>query len=191
MGTIYRHIESYLPQSCSGVFLEIGTDRGEGSTAFLYDVACRKLTSLITVDIDPKAKLRNNCTGPEYVTADADSWTENFRTSVSMLYLDNFDYIWDINTVAPAQRLQMAQYAQRDQIMTNQNCQLAHMRQLLNIYDNLLLDAIVVMDDTYCVNDCWIGKCGPGVVFLKARGWQIRFESLDCGVILSRSLTKF
>ena len=189
MGLIYQAIESHLPETCTGVFVEIGSDRGEGSTGFLYNVAVQKHTKLISVDIDPRARLRNDPVGPEYVTADAGTWTLGFDQPISLLYLDNFDYIWNIASVAPAQQAQMAQYAARGQIMTNQNCQIAHMQQLLNLYDKLLPDCVVVMDDTYCVNDCWIGKCGPGVVFLRAQGWHIQYQSLDCGVILSRSLT--
>ena len=189
MGRIYQSVRSHLPETCTGVFVEIGSDRGEGSTGFLYNVAVQKHTKLISVDIDPRARLRNDPVGPEYVTADAGTWTLKFDQPISLLYLDNFDYIWDIASVAPAQQAQMAQYAARGQTMTNQNCQIAHMQQLLNLYDLLLPDCVVVMDDTYCVNDCWIGKCGPGVVFLRAQGWHIVDQSLDCGVILSRSLT--
>ena len=189
MGRIYRDIGSHLPERCTGVFVEIGSDRGEGSTGFLHHVAGQKHTRLISVDIDPRARLRNDPVGPEYVTADAGMWSKQFDQPISLLYLDNFDYIWDISSVSPAQQVQMAQYAERGQTMTNQNCQMAHMQQLLNLYDSLLPDCVVVMDDTYCINDCWIGKCGPGVVFLRAQGWRIVHQSLDCGVILSRSLT--
>jgi hypothetical protein len=189
MGRIYQAVESHLPETCTGVFVEIGSDRGEGSTGFLYNMAVQKHTKLISVDIDSRARLRNDPAGPEYVTADAGTWTREFDQSISLLYLDNFDYIWDISSVTPAQQAQMAQYAARGQTMTNQNCQIVHMQQLLNLYDKLLPDCVVVMDDTYCVNDCWIGKCGPGVVFLRAQGWNIVDQSLDCGVILSRFLT--
>jgi hypothetical protein len=46
--------------------------------------------------------------------------------------------------------------------------------------------AVVAFDDTYCWNDCWVGKCGPAVVYMLASGWRVVEQTLDCGVILKK-----
>jgi hypothetical protein len=39
MGTYYRNVEKFIPQIDPGVWIEIGVDRGEGSTKFFADLA--------------------------------------------------------------------------------------------------------------------------------------------------------
>jgi hypothetical protein len=70
--------------------------------------------------------------------------------------------------------------------MSNQNCQVEHMKQMLALYPFMDQHSIIVCDDTYTYNDCWIGKSGPVVIFLLANGYTIQKTSTDCGVILKR-----
>lgn len=194
MGTIFRKLEQVLcaPESGS-VFVEIGSDRYEGSTAELDRLAKIYGLRLISVDIvaDSQQRLSQQLTNTEFVIDVGSAWALSYSgPGISCLYLDNFDYIWDINSDPISHvptRQQMQQYAERGQVMTNQNCQAEHMKQMLALYPYLSPNAVVMFDDTYKINDCWIGKCGPAVVFLLAQGWQIVADSLDCGVILSRA----
>lgn len=191
MGTVYHHIGTYLEPSTAGVLVEIGSDRGEGSTEFLNGLAANHDKKLITVDISGKAKSRwqSSLTNTEFVVQSGSQWASEFAhtwTDIDALYLDNFDYIWDINDVRPAIQLQMVEYADRGVSMTNQACQIEHLTQLIRLYPMLAPRAVVAFDDTYCYNDCWIGKCGPAVVYLLAQGWQVVHQTLDCGVILKR-----
>lgn len=191
MGRVYQHIGAYLPDSVNGVFVEIGSDRGEGSTVWLDALAADYHTQLITVDVSSKAKsrLHTQCHNTEFVVDSGSAWAREFaktHSDISVLYLDNFDYIWDINDVRPAIQMQMREYAEQGCAMTNQNCQVEHMRQLSALYPQLAKDVVVAFDDTYCYNDCWIGKNGPGVVFLLANDFEIVHQTLDCGVILKR-----
>ena len=191
MGRVYQHIGNYLESNTTGVFVEIGSDRGEGSTAWLDALAKDHNTKLITVDISPKAKghLESQLPDTEFVVQSGSDWADDFYESgqgIAVLYLDNFDYIWDINEVRPAIKLQMADYANRGIPMTNQACQIEHLKQLMLLYPCLVQDAVVAFDDTYCYNDCWIGKCGPAVVYLLACGWEVVHQTIDCGVVLTR-----
>jgi len=190
MGKVYQQIGSYL-ESGPGLFVEIGSDRGEGSTAWLDALAAEHNTKLITVDVLSKAKghLESTLPNTEFVVATGSKWAEEFcktGNSISVLYLDNFDYIWDINEVRPAIKIQMTEYAALGVAMTNQACQVEHLKQLMLLYPCLTSNAVVAVDDTYCYNDCWIGKCGPGVVYLLANGWEVVHQTLDCGVVLTR-----
>lgn len=192
MGKVYQHIGNYLEANTPGVFVEIGSDRGEGSTTWLDALAAERNTKLITVDVLSKAKghLESKLPNTEFVVAKGSTWAEEFYKTghgVSVLYLDNFDYIWDINEVRPAIQIQMAEYADRGTPMTNQACQIEHLKQLVALEPCLTQNAVVAVDDTYCYNDCWIGKCGPAVVYLLAKGWEIAHQTLDCGVVLTRT----
>lgn len=191
MGRVYQHIGTYIHSTANGVFVEIGSDRGEGSTAWLDALAAEHSKKLITVDISGKARghLESKLTNTEFVVQSGSDWADDFAhnsTDIDVLYLDNFDYIWDINEVRPAIQIQMADYASRGTPMTNQACQIEHLKQLMLLYPCLTSTAVVAFDDTYCYNDCWIGKCGPAVVYLLACGWEVVHQTLDCGVILTR-----
>ena len=89
-------------------------------------------------------------------------------------------------SVNSAIKLQMQEYAGQGIAMTNQNCQIEHMKQIVALEPCLNSNSIVVFDDTYAVNDCWIGKCGPAVVYLLSKGWSVVEQTLDCGVILKK-----
>ena len=192
MGRVYQHIGSYLEPGTPGIFVEIGSDRGEGSTQWLDALAADHNTNLITVDTSSKAKSNweGKLSNTEFVVQTGSTWAKDFNTSghgIAVLYLDNFDYIWDINDIRPAIKLQMADYADRGVVMTNQACQTEHLKQLVALESCLNTRAVVAFDDTYCYNDCWIGKCGPAVVYLLACGWQVVHQTLDCGVILKKT----
>lgn len=189
MGTIFKRLESHLAPEPGTVFVEIGSDRGEGSTCELDRLAGLHQTRLITVDVLPNAQfhLAGKLHYTEFVVSSGSDWAKQYQGApISCLYLDNFDYIWDINESHIPTQHQMAEYASRGETMTNQNSQIEHMSQLLFLYPHLSPNAVVMVDDTYQVNDCWIGKCGPGVVFLLAQGWHIAERTTDCGVILNR-----
>jgi hypothetical protein len=192
MGSVFKEIKNYI-QPGPGVYVEIGSDRGEGSTQELAELAQRNGTKLITVDISDRARGRLQTQLPEveFVVADGASWAREFAhfnsdTDVACVYLDNFDYIWDINEVRPAIKMQMHEYASRGVAMTNQQCQLEHMRQIVELYSLLTPTATVVLDDTFLKNDCWMGKSAGVVLYLLAKNWQVVHQTLDCGVILQR-----
>jgi len=111
MGTIFKEIKNFIKPS-SGVFVEIGSERGEGSTRELDRLAKSHGTKLISVDISPSAKNRYQTELPdvEFVVAQGSVWAREFGsipTDIACLYLDNFDYIWDINDIRPAIQRQM------------------------------------------------------------------------------------
>jgi len=192
MGKPYLEAQNFLPPSIVGnhVFVEIGSDRGEGSTEHLDKLAAKYKTRLYSVDIMPKSKnrLESTCVNTEFVVATGSTWSKTFylnQHNISLLYLDNFDYIWDITEARPAIRHQQHLYADLGMEMSNQNCQVEHLTQMINLSHCMHPQGIVVFDDTYCVNDCWIGKCGPAVVYMKTRGWHVAWHH-DCGVIMRR-----
>ena len=53
MGTYYKKVEDYLDRIDSGCWIEVGVDRGEGSTKFLSVLAGARGVDFHGVDMDP------------------------------------------------------------------------------------------------------------------------------------------
>jgi hypothetical protein len=194
MGTkIFELLKQYMPSKTTGVFVEIGSDRYEGSTEELANLAKCCGTKLISVDIsdDAQKRLQHSVDNVEFVTQTGSKWAQEFACSqntVALLYLDNFDYIYDVKDIRTQDitKQQIADYASRDIVMNNVNCQVEHMKQLLTLYSMFHNDTIIMFDDTYQINDCWVGKCGPCVIYLLCQGYEILEWTTDSGVIMKR-----
>ena len=189
---IFQRLERHITDVPTGsVFVEIGSDRYEGSTAELDRLAGVYKTRSITVDILPEAKQRlsGQLLNTEFVVADGAQWAQHYQgPSIACLYLDNFDYMWNVDERYTNEQIkrQAEDYAKMGMRMTNQNCQQQHMSQMISLYPHLTQDAVVMFDDTYMINDCWIGKCGPCVVYLTALGWTVVEQTQDTGVIMKK-----
>lgn len=180
MSDIFRQIERFVDDA-PGEFVEIGSDRWEGSTLFLANLANRYNRSLHTVDVNDIAKkrLKNKVSNVQFYVMEGSRWCKEIwptiGKSIRLLYLDNFDYDWNIddhnNDMINEQKIKY-----HDQFgieMTNENCQTEHMKQIIFLNPYLATRCTVVCDDTYQFNDCWIGKCGGVVLFLLTQGFKI------------------
>jgi hypothetical protein len=122
MGTYYKNIEQYLDRIDHGSWIEIGVDRGEGSTKFFSDLSQHHATKFFAVDADldqvMRARYSLSLTGnatvnpdgtvtqdvgepPSHVTfihGRGEVFIDKLQEQdpggkVSLVYLDNFD--WD------------------------------------------------------------------------------------------------
>jgi hypothetical protein len=194
MGAVFQYTEPYLGDTSGTMFLEIGSDRYEGSTRFFHDLSHSRKAEFHTVDLKPDAKRRLalECPRARWHFKEGSKWCyedlPELNKSISLVYLDNFDYIWDTNAPPRDHDLHIYDwYEQNYTKLDNQDCQIEHLRQMIAIYPYLTHDAVVCFDDTYTVNGCWVGKCGPAVVYLLTKGFEIkRAEKFECGVILKR-----
>lgn len=191
MGNTYLCVDQYLDNiDQSGIVLEIGSYRHEGSTEFFARIANIKNMEFHSVDIDVAyAQRRVNDQSIVWHQAAGSQWCKtvlpNLNKKISLLYLDNFDYEWDIYEHNDWILQQKQQYRDSfDMEMNNNNCQIEHATQMLLCLPYMSPQSVIVFDDTYQYNDCWIGKNGPAVVWLQAMGWQLKLYK-DYGVILS------
>lgn len=203
MGTIFQTAEKFLPPaSVDCVFVEIGSDRYEGSTSHFAKLAQNNQTVLHTVDItnDPQIRLERQgpVSGIVWHQGTGSEWAEKVFPAVgkkiSCLYLDNFDYNWNVTVFDQNIHDQKMIYREHFGIvMNNQNCQVEHLKQMLALYPYMAQNSTIICDDTYQSNDCWIGKCGPVVIFLLVHGYRIvsteTVGGLSYGVILVRDNT--
>lgn len=122
MGTYYKAVEKYFDKIDSGSWLEIGVDRGEGSTHFFANHAGQRGVKFYGVDADPDQVSRTvqnlRLTGQATINPDGsitqvvgdlpkhvkifhqtgeqfldDFVQQNPQERFSLVYLDNFD--WD------------------------------------------------------------------------------------------------
>ena len=188
--TFNRLVNTYIPAVASdSVIVEIGSYKFEDSTIVLDRLAQKCNTKLLSVDLSskPRERIGDNVVNTEFILGQGSTWAKNYiGAAISVLYLDNFDYEYDIHHILESHIEQAKFYQSMGMEMTNNHCQVEHMSQLLSLYPHLTSDAVVVFDDTYQINDCWVGKCGPGVVYLQAHGWKLLEHTTDTGVILKR-----
>jgi hypothetical protein len=173
------------------IFVEIGSDRGEESTQYLAGQAQTYNTVLYTVDVDDYASKTIKHPAVEFFIEPGSSWVRHTWPSmakkISLLHLDNFDWIWDINNIPNWIDHQITTYRERFNItMNNENCQQEHLEQLLGLAPWLADECLILMDDTFLHNGGWTGKCGPGVIYLKTQGFRVVKLLSSNGVVLAR-----
>jgi hypothetical protein len=197
MGDAFKHTEQYLGETNNTMFLEIGSDRHEGSTEYFSRLAQKHGAEMHTVDIIDEPKRRLPDLPATWHIGWGSDWCVNqlpkLDKKISCLYLDNFDYIWDIDLILDDSDIKQRRFY-REELgipLANQTCQVEHMKQMIAIFPYLTDDAVVVFDDTHTLNDCWVGKCGANVIWLLAQGFEIvRQDFFEYGVIMKRHKIK-
>jgi hypothetical protein len=196
MTTTYRQIEQYFDNKIithidpDSVWVEIGSERGEGSTINLLAQAKKFNVTFHTVDIDDSCA--RNLDDP-LLTCHVDigsTWTKQYATRVgkkiSLLHLDNFDWIWNPYSVPDFIQTQIAVYQnQFGLVMNNQRCQQEHFEQAMNLLPWFSDNCLVAMDDTFLQVGAWTGKCGPAVTYLKLNGLRVVYTDAG-GVIMAK-----
>ena len=200
MGQVFQLAKQYLPEvGPNDVFVEIGSDRGDGSTRMFAGMALENQTVVHTVDMNsyPQewCEKQGVTQGVVWHQAIGSKWAKDIfptlNKKIVCLYLDNFDYNYNTVHIDPMILEQQKQYREEYGIeMTNENCLVEHMRQMISLFPYMSEHSIVICDDTYDSNGCWIGKGGPIVTFLQAHGYHLVAVEVDpqrsYGVVLKR-----
>jgi hypothetical protein len=191
MGTYYKNVENYLDKIDNGAWVEIGTDRGEGSTKFFADLAQERGVDFFGVDADPdqidRAHKNLSTDGklPNHVTltiARGEDFLDSFpkqnpNKQISLVYLDNFD--WNYWLTVPEEPFvpgQRQHYREKMGIeMLNMNSQITHLVQAMRLIDLMTPNSIVVCDDTWFEprEGIFIGKCAGALPYLMIKGYTL------------------
>lgn len=179
MGTYYRNAEQFLDRVDPGAWLEIGVDRGEGSTRWFATEAGKRNCRFYGVDIDPtqiaRASARMLETGDMVMLADGRwapmvsdmpdhvefavargedfvaAFADKYKEPISVVYLDNFD--WDYWLGRQEESFVPAvkqKYREEFNVeMTNINSQVTHLKQTIALIPQLTANALVICDDTW------------------------------------------
>lgn len=180
MGSLnYLDIDRYLDRvESNSVFVEIGSDRGEGSTPHLADLAMKYHTVLHTVDIEDRRRQSNYRSNIIWHRARGSEWAANTWPSlghkICLLFLDNEDWTYDSDTES------------------NHHSQQEHLLQIMHLLPWLTTSAVISCDDTYMIanRDTWTGKCALGIPLMLANGFAVVEQTLHSGTILARRLDK-
>jgi|TARA_R110001592_G_scaffold1919_7_gene11920 hypothetical protein len=173
------------------IILEIGSERGEGSTAWFDAVAKDLNKEFYSVDVTDHASttlahLKNTNL---IVTSAGSVWTkDNLNKKISVLYLDNYDWISTMNNIRPVEQELINEYDSRGVNMSNFDCQREHLEQMINCMPYMDEQSIVICDDTPFdkSSGVYFGKNGPVIPYLVIHGYKVyRFEN---GVILTRGM---
>ena len=181
MGTYYKNIEPWLDKIDPGVWIELGVDRGEGSTQWFVQKAKEKNAEFIGVDMDSDQidKAEKNFKSqsvsinpdgsvaiqygdlPDHVTLVAERGEvfleqyarQHSEKRVSLAYLDNFD--WDY-WLGQQEEEFVAGVKQKylDKLgaeMNNINSQLTHLLQAYRLVNMLTDNSVVICDDTWAM----------------------------------------
>lgn len=207
MGTYYKNVEQYLDRIDNDSWVEIGVDRGEGSTKFFADLAEKRGTKFYGVDADlgqisaATTNLAVDGKMPDHITLSlnkGEDFLANWKLTkpdekISLVYLDNFD--WDYwlgqqeESFVPIQKQHYRDTMKVE--MLNINSQLTHLAQAMRMLPLMSANSIVVCDDTwYHPNEgIFIGKCSAAIPFLLVNGYSLLHQNgyrQNSGAILGR-----
>ena len=180
--------DSHLPElqsDGSNCVVEIGSERGEGSTAHLRDWAAAGGMDFHTVDVTLEAQRRfvghPGVGGINFHVVDSGhAWCRDtlpgLGRRIAVLYLDNFDWTWAGSEDEPWIHEQIADYARRGVVMNNENSQEEHRLQTLYCLPYMAAQSIIIMDDTFPDRRSptgWGGKCGTAMPLILAAGYTV------------------
>lgn len=179
MGTYYKNVEPWIEKIDSGVWVELGVDRGEGSTQWFSGQAKKRNSEFHGVDMDPDQiqKARQNLCSktatidaagntamhygdlPSHINLTTDRgedfllkfYQANPNKKVSLAYLDNFDWDYWLGRQEEAFVAGVKQnYINKMGVdMTNINSQLTHLLQAIRLIPMMSENSVIICDDTW------------------------------------------
>jgi hypothetical protein len=151
----------FRPGDC---VVEIGAERGEGSTDYLERFCKRKNIPFFSVDIEPNRIGTLRMSGEVFL--------QHFTGNIRFAYLDNYDYIFPEIEGESWVDDQRQQYKQLGYELTNDNSKQAHLDQALMVAEMSDAGSRILLDDTYFEHEI-TGKGGWAVPALLGLGYKI------------------
>ena len=186
MGKLIKDIETYLESADSADILEIGMNRGEGSTDFFIDYAQRKGVKFVGVDIMINREMRQLVDNPlqhcEFHISTGEDYLQSARITdqkFSIVYLDNFDWnYWPRgSTLISRQEKDYAQHHPYGDNLefNNIQSQATHLNQAILLTRMFMPNSVVICDDTWydADNMVYLGKCGAAIPYLTSIGFTV------------------
>jgi len=175
---LHTKLLEYLPQLSEGVLLEIGSDRGEGSTQFFAGLVYGTDRELYAVD--PSDFVTANVMQYEpyidnftFTQDTGENFLSTFNKKICYAYLDNYDYNnWENepkNTWEPWVVEMISEYNNH----SNAKCVQVHLQQAQMIAKLAADKCIIQFDDTYGnIDEHLMGKGATAVPWLLENGWH-------------------
>lgn len=166
----YRYLSLYEP--APGCLIEIGSERGEGSTEFLAAYAELHSLRFYTTDIDPDAYEAAKRLTDGASLGSGEDMLIHLDGPISVAYMDGFDWIPRHHESEPWIADQRARYTQLGFELNNEICQQTHLREAQLIAKRATNRCVVIVDDTWTEAN-WTGKGGLAVPYLLDHGFTV------------------
>lgn len=173
----YKIIEKYQ-QYLQGDIIEIGSERGEGSTSFFHQFATKQQLHFYSVDMEAASynnahRIIGECA---YHMRGEDFLQQHYgnkNAKITFAYLDNFDFIYPYIEGSAMVAKQIKTYEKNGLTMNNDNSKQAHLTQANIIMQHYAAKfCYLLFDDTYINDDnAFDGKGGLAVPMLLRHGW--------------------
>lgn len=171
--------------------IEVGSQREPqppdniaNSTCFLDRLAQAHNLRFKTVDFSKESyELAKSYVGDKAVLSDGAEFLRNFNQPISILYLDNFDVIYDEKHQQSLMRRVGTAYDEHNEIITNERSAEVHLEQVEEALPLLTKPSYICIDDTLERESGWWGKGAKAVPFLLSKGYDIVCIGPD-GVLL-------
>uniref|UniRef100_A0A7S0E7C7 Methyltransferase domain-containing protein n=1 Tax=Hanusia phi TaxID=3032 RepID=A0A7S0E7C7_9CRYP len=182
----YVMLEELAAELDDGCFIEIGSDRGEGSTKFLSELANRTHRSFFSVDFSPEGYENALSTCGSCAFQDmGERWLEHTfpaisnSTRIALAYLDNYDWTYPWTTDMAYKKQQHVDYASSGLKLSNQKSQEIHLKQAVLVERLCSERCFVLFDDTWPSASLkhHSGKGGRALSFLLSHGFEIVQQS--------------
>lgn len=166
--------------------LEVGAERGEGSTFFLHSFFARRGVLFYSVDFEKAAWRRARAVvgGAAYRMTGEKFLAEvfpRFGMRIIFAYLDNFDWryrFWDDKTAARIIGKQAQFYRRQGLELNNRNSMRAHLEQAKSVCRFAAPGCVVLFDDTWPLSGGgYDGKGGAAVPHLLGQGFRVLSQS--------------
>lgn len=178
MGKLYTKINDHIAHCDAGHILEIGMDRGEGSTKHFIQLAKQRGVRYVGVDMDTAQtrKYKDHAEHCEVHQQSGESYLDKTQHSFSIVYLDNFDWnYWkdEKSGPIPNQNKRYEEFMQTK--LTNVNSQQSHLLQAIKLQSHLTPNATIMCDDTWWEENymVWMGKCSAAIPYLLSCGFRV------------------
>ena len=197
MGTPYSLLEEKFSSldynSDSDIVVEIGSGTDEGSTEYIYNWAKNRNLPFYSIDISDKTKNMLSNLDINFVIQHGHEWCRDVLPTlgkkIKVLYLDNFDYIWEstpdnlkqwqnhpgIDIMLNMFEQKIKEYAEKNIELTRENSMEEHRLQTLYCLPYMCQQSVVLMDDTYFTDkhNGIYGKCATAIPLLIEAGYQL------------------
>jgi hypothetical protein len=178
----------------SGCIVEIGSAResdGPNSSTFYFNEIATKIgINFFSCDFSAQShKIAKSIIDQKAFLCDGKHFLENMQNitkdNISLLYLDNFDVIYNETHLASLKRRVGDVYELHGEVITNQRSAEVHLEQMIAAFPLMAAQGAVIIDDTKKIDDAWWGKGALVGPFLLKNGFEIVISNSD-GYMLAR-----
>lgn len=175
----YRILEQFNDFQTGEIVVEVGSERGEGSTEWLAGFCASHNIMFWTIDVDPRifeeavTLLRPYHDCIAYNGRAEDFLTDGDAGPIRFAYLDGFDCIPVGFEKEPFVDFHRRRYRELGLSMTNRWSQASHLVQAALVDVRSASRCAILIDDTSKTQRGWHGKGALAMPYLESRGFEL------------------